>query len=59
MRVIQGSLTTDPATGALKLKLIRNDYVIDDLPLIDPSNIKSLSKLTRGSLDSAVNELKL
>lgn len=58
-RVIQGSLQTDPATGALKLKLIRNDYVIDDLPVLNQSNIKSLNNFTRGSLDTAINEIKL
>lgn len=58
-RVIQGSLQTDPATGALKLKLIRNDYIIDELPLLDQSNIKNLSGFTRGSLDTAINEVKL
>ncbi|KAF0251979.1 phage tail protein [Pseudomonas putida] len=58
-RVIQGSLQTDPATGALKLKLIRNDYGVDDLPLLDQSNIKNLSGFTRGSLDTAINEVKL
>lgn len=58
-RVIQGSLQTDPATGALKLRLIRNDYVVDDLPLLDQSNIKNLSGFTRGSLDTAITEVKL
>ena len=58
-RVIQGSLQTDPATGALKLRLIRNDYVIEDLPLLDQSNIKNLSGFTRGSLDTAITEVKL
>lgn len=58
-RVIQGSLQTDPATGALKLRLIRNDYIVDDLPLLDQSNIKNLSGFTRGSLDTAITEVKL
>ncbi|WP_145128148.1 phage tail protein [Pseudomonas sp. URMO17WK12:I11] len=58
-RVIQGSLQTDPATGALKLKLIRNDYTVDELPLLDQSNIKNLSGFTRGSLDTAITEVKL
>lgn len=58
-RVIQGSLQTDPATGALKLRLIRNDYVVDELPLLDQSNIKNLSGFTRGSLDTAITEVKL
>ena len=58
-RVIQGALQTDPATGALKLRLIRNDYIIDELPLLDQSNIKNLSGFTRGSLDTAITEVKL
>lgn len=58
-RVIQGSLQTDPATGALKLRLIRHDYIVDDLPLLDQSNIKNLSGFTRGSLDTAITEVKL
>jgi hypothetical protein len=59
LKVIQGSHNTDPATGALKLKLIRNDYVIDDLPVLTPSIVKNLSGFTRGSLETAVNELKV
>ncbi|MFK3941924.1 phage tail protein [Pseudomonas monteilii] len=58
-RVIQGSLQTDPATGALKLRLIRNDYIVDELPLLDQSNVKNLSGFTRGSLDTAITEVKL
>jgi len=58
-RVIQGSLQTDPATGALKLRLIRNDYTVDELPRLDQSNIKNLSGFTRGSLNTAITEVKL
>ena len=58
-RVIQCSLQTDPRTGALKLKLIRDDYDFDDLPVFDASIVKNLSGFTRGSLDTAINEVKL
>ncbi|MFJ2711642.1 phage tail protein [Pseudomonas sp. NPDC087346] len=58
-RVIQGSLQTDPRTGALKLKLIRNDYEFDDLPIFNASIIRNLSGFTRGSLETAINEVKL
>ena len=58
-KIIQGSLNTDPATGALKLRLIRNDYDIGAVPEIGPWNIKNLSDFSRGSLDTAVNEVKL
>lgn len=58
-KIIQGSLNTDPATGALKLRLIRNNYSLDEVPEIGPWNVKSLSDFSRGSLDTAVNEVKL
>ncbi|WP_137163397.1 phage tail protein [Pseudomonas asiatica] len=58
-KIIQGSLNTDPSSGALKLRLIRNDYDINSVPEIGPWNIKNLSDFSRGSLDTAVNEVKL
>ncbi|MDD2005102.1 phage tail protein [Pseudomonas putida] len=58
-KIIQCSLNTDPATGALKLRLIRNDYDIEAVPEIGPWNIKNLSNFSRGSLDTAINEVKL
>lgn len=58
-QVIQASVITDPKTGKLKLKLIRNDYNPDTLLTFDPTNIRSVSDFSRGSLDTAVNELKL
>lgn len=59
LKVINGSLVTDAATGQLKLKLAREDYVIADLPTLDASNIKGISNFNRGSLDTAVNEVKI
>lgn len=59
LKVINGSLITDAATGQLKLKLVRDDYSIDDLPLLDAGNIVSMSNFNRGSLDTAVNEVKI
>jgi hypothetical protein len=59
LKVINGSLVTDAATGKLKLKLAREDYVIAELPALDASNIKGVSNFNRGSLDTAVNEVKI
>ncbi|MGX4725968.1 phage tail protein [Pseudomonas sp. PGPR81] len=59
LKVINGSLVTDAATGQLKLKLAREDYVIADLPALNASNIKGISNFNRGSLDTAVNEVKI
>lgn len=59
LKVINGSLVTDAGTGQLKLKLAREDYVIADLPILDASNIRGISNFNRGSLDTAVNEVKI
>ncbi|MDQ7965921.1 phage tail protein [Pseudomonas plecoglossicida] len=59
LKIINGNLVTDAATGKLKLKIVREDYNISTLPVVDASNIKSLSNFNRGSLDTAVNEVKI
>lgn len=59
LKIINGNLVTDAATGMLKLKLVREDYDLSTLPVVDASNIKSLSNFNRGSLDTAVNEVKI
>ncbi|MGJ3439980.1 phage tail protein [Pseudomonas sp. Je.1.5.c] len=59
LKVINGSLVTDAGSGKLKLKLAREDYTIADLPALDASNIKGISNFNRGSLDTAVNEVKI
>ncbi|MDG9917848.1 phage tail protein [Pseudomonas juntendi] len=59
LKIINGNLVTDAATGTLKLKIVRDDYDIATLPVVDASNIKNLSNFNRGSLDTAVNEVKI
>ncbi|KJZ67239.1 phage tail protein [Pseudomonas fluorescens] len=59
LKIINGNLVTDAATGKLKLKIVREDYDISSLAVVDASNIKSLSNFNRGSLDTAVNEVKI
>ena len=36
----------------------RNDYIVDELPLLDQLNIKDLNDFALGSLDIAINEIK-
>lgn len=59
LKIINGNLVTDAATGKLKLKIVREDYDNSALPVVDASNIKSLSNFNRGSLDTAINEVKI
>lgn len=59
LSAIQGSLITDPQDGKLKIKLIRADYDYDTLPILSPRNVKSISDFSNGSLDTAIDEVKL
>lgn len=44
---INGQMFEDPATGLFDLVLIRDDYDIDDLPVLGPDEISSLSNFTK------------
>jgi hypothetical protein len=54
---IDGIIYSDEVTGKRVLKLIRNDYVISNLPVLDPSNVISLDKFSRGAWDETTNEV--
>ncbi|OGS01548.1 MAG: hypothetical protein A2V88_02675 [Elusimicrobia bacterium RBG_16_66_12] len=58
LRHIDASLFTDPATGLLTLKLARNDYVFDDLPVFDKSNVLSV-ELSRPSWTETKNHVRV
>lgn len=58
-KVIQASLVDDPKTGKIMLKLVRSDYDPADLFEINESNIRSVSDYTSGSLDTAINEVRV
>jgi hypothetical protein len=53
---IQAVLFVDPATGLLTLKLIRDDYDVEDLPDINPSNAE-LANFGRKLWGEIVNEI--
>lgn len=53
---IQGALFVDPATGKHTLKLLRADYDVDALPVIDPSNAV-LSSFKRKVWGEIANEV--
>ena len=53
---IQGVLFVDPSTGLLTLKLIRDDYDAETLPVIDPDNA-DLSNFSRKLWGDIVNEI--
>ena len=49
----------DFRTGKYKLNLIRQDYLIANLPVLDPSNILSFESYTQSALDGTTNEVKI
>lgn len=56
---IAGVLIYEPTTGKFGLKLIRDDYVLDDLPLVDESNILSLDLYQRQAWGETINEVHI
>ena len=57
MQHIQGALYVDPRTGKFEMKLIRDDYNINTLPVLDQSNIISVSQYERTSPGELVNQV--
>lgn len=55
---IQATLFTHPRTGLLTLKLLRDDYDPDDLPIISPDNA-TLSNLNRKAPGDLINEISV
>lgn len=53
------TLTIDQRSGLFKLKLLRYDYVLDDLPVFDPTNITELTNFQRSGWGETVNEITL
>ena len=53
---IQAVIYEEPSNGLLSIKLIRDDYLIENLFIVDPTNA-SLDKAERRALDDTVNEI--
>lgn len=54
---IAGVVVEDPATGLIQLRLIRDDYDPNTLPLFDESNVNSVEEFTRPSASELINEI--
>jgi hypothetical protein len=60
LRHVDGVIYVDPETGLHTMALARDDYDIDTIPEINPSNIEADSfKFTRGSWDETKNTVKI
>jgi hypothetical protein len=56
---IGGVLTTSPSTGRFVLKLVRADYTVASLPVLDPTNVIELESFQRAAWGETTNELVL
>jgi Putative phage tail protein len=58
LRYIEASIYVDPVTGLLSLSLIRADYVLANLPVLDQTSIDSL-EMTRGAWSETTNIVRI
>lgn len=56
---VGGSFVEDPSTGKYFLRLFRADYDIDDLRVIDESNIIELKNYEQAALQGSVNQVSV
>lgn len=59
LRQIDGVLYQDPETGKITGKLIRDDYVIGDLPVFDESNVRDIRSFSRSSWGETKNVVRV
>jgi hypothetical protein len=59
LRQIDATLYEDPTDGQIYLKLIRADYVLADLPVIDQTNILSVQSFTTNMWSDTKNRIRV
>lgn len=59
LRQINGVLYQDPTTGRIVLRLIRFDYEIEDLDILDPTNVISVRDFSRTSWEDTFNQVRV
>lgn len=57
LRHIDGALYIDRVTGKFKVKLVRDDYVLGALPVLDESSVMGISEFTTPQLGEIVNSV--
>ena len=59
LRQVDGLMFQDANTGLLVVKLVRDDYVIANLPLFDVNNIDEIKEFSRTSWADTINQLRV
>jgi hypothetical protein len=58
LRQVDGLLFVDPETYKIKVRLVRNDFVIDDLVTFDETNILKVTNFTRKLWEDTINQVR-
>lgn len=59
IKQIDGVLYQDIASGKISLKLVRQDYDVETIPLMDENNIITLQNFTRSSWVNTFNQVRI
>ena len=59
LRQADGLLYQDPETGKIKAKLLRSDYVVSSLPVLDSSNVKGIDGFSKSTWDATYNQARV
>ena len=59
LRQVDAIMFQDPETGLLQIKLIREDYVVADLPLYDEDDVLQIRNFTKTSWEDVVSQIKI
>lgn len=59
LRIADGILYQDTDTGKMVSVLIRDDYVVEDLPILDQTVVKELVNFTKTTWDQAYNQCRV
>jgi hypothetical protein len=59
LRQVDGILYQDPATGKIKVRLIREDYSIPSLPVFNEANLKTVHNFSRTSWAETTNQVRV
>lgn len=58
-RQVEGVLRYNPFSGKWEYKLIREDYVLVNLPVLDETNVLKLTSYARASWDETINIMEI
>ncbi|MEJ7597784.1 MAG: phage tail protein [Kofleriaceae bacterium] len=59
LRQVDGVMYEEPATGKFVIKLVRQDYDIDDLDELNPDNVINLENFAVGGWQDIINEVRV